>query len=98
MKISIRMKYRFQYLDAEEVGVIQAYILIQVESGRDVKVFTMIKKLPYIKKANFTSCIYDGILVELSTVEELDEFVFKRMRNILGMKETVTEILSTINT
>ena len=72
-----------------------AYVLAKVEAGRDREVFEEIKKLGGIQKASATYGIYDlHIEVEFDTVEELDAFVFDKVRRIPGVKETVTMIAS----
>jgi DNA-binding Lrp family transcriptional regulator len=72
-----------------------AYVLAKIEAGRDKEVFNEIKKLDGIRKANATYGIYDlHIEANFDTVEELDAFVFDRVRKIPGVKETVTMIAS----
>jgi len=72
-----------------------AYVLAKVEAGRDKEVFKEIKKLEGVRKASATYGIYDlHIEVNFDTVEELDAFVFDRVRRLSGVKETVTMIAS----
>ena len=75
--------------------MIQAYILVKVEAGKDEETFSEIAKLSNVSKANSTYGIYDLIIaVEFSKIEELDEFVFNKVRKIPGVKETATIIIS----
>ncbi len=72
-----------------------AYILAKVEAGKDRDVIYEIKKLREIKKAHATYGTYDLVLeVEFKAIEELDEFVFDKIRKMPGVKETVTVIAS----
>jgi len=74
-----------------------AYVLARVEAGRDREVFSEIKKLKEIKKASATYGMYDlHIEVTVDRVEDLDAFVFDKVRKIPGVKETVTMIASEI--
>ncbi len=76
-----------------------AYILAKVEAGRDKDVFEEIRKLGGVKKASMTYGIYDlYIEAQFDTVEELDAFVFEKVRRILGVTETVTMIASRTST
>jgi Lrp/AsnC family transcriptional regulator for asnA, asnC and gidA len=75
--------------------MVEAYILVKVEAGRDEETFEKIGKLSNIKKANATYGMYDMVIdIELSEIEELDNFVFNKVRKIPGVKETATIIIS----
>ncbi len=77
--------------------MVRAYILVKVEAGRDEEVHTEITKLPNIRHANACYGIYDLIIdVELPKIEELDAWVFQKMRKIPGVKETATIIISKV--
>lgn len=72
-----------------------AYILAKVEAGKDKEVFEEIRKLKGVKKASTTYGTYDlHIEAQFDTVEELDAFVFEKVRRIPGVIETVTMIAS----
>lgn len=72
-----------------------AFILVKIEAGRDEDVFKKIKELAKISKANATYGIFDlHIEGEFKTPDELDVFVFNKLRRIPGVKETVTMIAS----
>jgi len=72
-----------------------AYILAKVQAGKDREVFEEIRKLGGVKKASMTYGIYDlHIEAQFDTVEELDAFVFEKVRRIPGVTETVTMIAS----
>jgi len=69
--------------------------LANVETGADRKVFRDIKKLPGVNKVSMTFGTYDlCIEVSFETMEELDEFVFDKLRKTPKIRETVTVICS----
>jgi len=75
--------------------MVQAYVLVKAESGRDHEVFAGIANIPGIRRANATYGMYDLIIeVELPAIEELDEFVFEKVRKVPGVRETTTVISS----
>lgn len=76
-----------------EHGLVTAYVLAKVESGKDEEVLKEVKKLPGICNAVPTYGHYDlHVEVSFPTTENLDEFVFTRLRTIEGIKETITLI------
>ena len=75
--------------------MVSAYILANVETGADRKVFRDIKKLPGVNKVSMTFGTYDlCIEVSFKTMEELDEFVFDKLRKTPKITQTVTVICS----
>jgi len=75
--------------------LVLAYILAKIEAGKDKEVFYEIKKLKGVRRASATYGIYDLIIeVESKNIEDLDEFVFDKLRKMSGVKETVTVIAS----
>jgi DNA-binding Lrp family transcriptional regulator len=76
-----------------EHGLVKAYLPAKVESGKDEEVLKKVKKLPGICSAVPTYGHYD-LHVEASfpTTEDLDEFIFQKLRTIEGIKETITLI------
>ena len=73
--------------------MITAYVLAKVEAGKDDEVLSEARKLVGVKEATPTYGVYDlHIKVALDTIEELDEFIFSKIRRIPGVKETVTLI------
>jgi DNA-binding Lrp family transcriptional regulator len=75
--------------------VIQAYVLAKIEAGRDKEVLKQIKSINGVRKASATYGTYDLFVdVTFESIEELDEFVFNKLRKILEVKETVTVICS----
>ena len=71
--------------------MIIAYVLAKVEAGKDKEVLGEVLKSAGVAEATPTYGVYDlHIKVEFNTVEELDEFIFSKIRRIPGVKETVT--------
>ena len=75
--------------------MVHAFVMGKIDAGKDKEVFSSLKKIAGIKEAYATYGTYDLIIeVSLKSVEELDQFVFEKMRKIPGVKETVTIICS----
>ncbi len=70
-----------------------AYVLAKVEAGKDAQVIEEAKQIPGVRKATATYGVYDlHVEVEFDTMEELDKFIFDKIRKISGIRETVTLI------
>jgi len=77
------------------VFLVSAYVLAKIEAGKDREVLKEVKKIEGVKKARATYGTYDlCIEVSFESIEELDEFVFDKLRKIPQIKETVTAICS----
>ena len=75
--------------------MVSAYILANVETGKDRQVLRDIKNIPGVDKVSMTFGTYDlCIEVSFETMEELDEFVFDKLRKTPKVRETVTVICS----
>jgi DNA-binding Lrp family transcriptional regulator len=75
--------------------MIQAYVLAKIEAGRDKDVLKQIKSVAGVRKVSATYGTYDLFVdVTFESIEELDEFVFSKLRKIPEVKETVTVICS----
>lgn len=73
--------------------MIVAYVLAKVEAGKDEEVLRETKKTRGVKQATPTYGVYDlHVEVAFDTMEELDKFIFDKIRRISGVKETVTLI------
>ena len=73
--------------------MIVAYILAKVEAGKDEEVLRETMKMPGVRQAISTYGTYDlHVEVSFDTLEELDRFVFEKIRKVHGIKETVTLI------
>jgi len=72
----------------------EAYVLAKVEIGKDKKILETIKKLAGATEVTFTYGAYDlHAKVKFDTMEELDDFIFEKMRKISGIKETMTLVV-----
>ena len=79
--------------------MVKAYILARVETGADRKVLSKLKNLPEVKKVCMTYGPYDlAIEATFETIEDLDGFVFDKLRKTPNIKETLTVICSQIIT
>lgn len=75
--------------------MVLAYVLAKMEAGKEEEIFSRIKKLREIEEASATYGVYDLLIkVRFNRVEELDSFIFDVVRQIPGIKETVTMILA----
>jgi DNA-binding Lrp family transcriptional regulator len=67
--------------------------LAKVESGKDEGVLEEVRKSPGVEHAVPTYGMYDlHVEVSFKTKDELDRFIFDKIRRIPGVKETVTLI------
>jgi Lrp/AsnC family transcriptional regulator for asnA, asnC and gidA len=70
-----------------------AYVLAKVEAGKDEDVLKEVRKIPGVNKAVPTYGVYDlHVEVAFDAMEELDRFIFERIRKIPGIRETITLI------
>jgi len=75
--------------------LVSAYILAKLEIGKDKEVLDEIKMIPEVKKLCLTFGPYDlAIEATFKTIEDLDRFVFDRLRKTPKVKETLTVICS----
>lgn len=66
-------------------------MLAKVEAGKDEEVLKEVKKMPGVQYAVPTYGMFDlHVEVSFSTMDELDRFIFERIRGVPGIKETVT--------
>lgn len=71
--------------------MIVAYILAKVEAGKDKEVLSEVRLISGVKQATPTYGVYDlHVEVSFAEMEELDKFIFERIRTVPGIKETVT--------
>ena len=75
--------------------LVETYILAKVETKADTKVLREIKNIPEVKKVSMTYGPYDlAIEATFETIEDLDAFVFGKLRKSPNIKETLTVICS----
>jgi DNA-binding Lrp family transcriptional regulator len=74
----------------------KAYVLIKVESGKDLEVFGKIRDIQHkypIREVATLYGDYDVIVkVEMTRPDELESFIFNGLRPIQGISETQTLI------
>jgi DNA-binding Lrp family transcriptional regulator len=72
-------------------NLIHAFILAKVEAGKDEEVLKEVKMMTGVQHATPTYGLYDLYVdVSFRDKDELDRFIFDRIRRIAGIKETVT--------
>lgn len=75
--------------------MVLAYVLAKIETGNEIEILNRLKGIYGLNRASLTYGIYDlCIEAQLETMEELDSFVFNKIRKIPGVKETVTLVTS----
>jgi DNA-binding Lrp family transcriptional regulator len=75
--------------------MVMSYILAKIEAGSEDEIFERVKALSEVKRAAFTFGVYDVVVVvEFGRVEDLDEFLFAKLRKIPGILETISMIVS----
>jgi anthranilate phosphoribosyltransferase len=71
----------------------ECYTLARVSPSMDKKVFKKIKEYAEVKEVILTYGEYDLIiLVESNSLEELDDFIFDKLRTTEGIESTTTLI------
>ena len=69
-------------------------MLAKIEVGKDKQALKAIKKFAETKAITFTYGAYDlHVEVKFDTMEELDEFIFNKMRKVDGIKDTMTLVV-----
>ena len=77
------------------IALVLAYIMMKMQVGMDDEVLSEIKKLPQIQEANATYGSYDLVIkVQFKTIEDLDRFIFEKVRRIKGVTETSSMIVA----
>jgi len=72
-----------------------AYVLAKIEAGKDRQAFDIIKKCAGANEVTLTYGAFDlHIEVKFDKMEELDEFIFEKVRKVNGIKETMTLVAS----
>lgn len=70
-----------------------SYTLARVQPAKDLMVYNKVKELPEVKEVITTYGEYDIIIkVEVKTLDDLDMFVFNKLRAIDGVEATTTLI------
>lgn len=73
--------------------MITSYTLVRVLPAKDLKVYSTVKTYAEIKEIVLTYGEYDLILkVESNSLEDLDSFIFHKLRTTDGVEATTTLI------
>lgn len=73
--------------------MITSYTLVRVLPAKDLEVYTTVKNYAEIKEIVLTYGEYDLILkVESNSLEDLDSFIFHKLRTTDGVEATTTLI------
>lgn len=71
------------------------YILAKVETGSEIRVLDSLKDSGQVKRTSITYGTYDlCIEAQFETMEELDDFVFNKVRKIDDIRETATLVVA----
>lgn len=77
------------------INLVSAYIMMKMQVGMDDQVLAEIKKLEQIQEANATYGSYDLVIkVNFRTIEDLDRFIFEKIRRIKGITETSSMLVA----
>jgi len=77
------------------IDLVTAYMMMKMQAGMDDQVFTELKKLQEIQEASFTYGSYDVVIkVNFKTIEDLDRFLFEKIRRLKGITETSSMIVA----
>ena len=75
--------------------MVLAYIMMKMQVGMDEQVISEIKKLEQVEEANATYGSFDLVIkVKFKTIEDLDRFIFEKLRRIKGVNETSSMIVA----
>lgn len=75
--------------------MVSAYIMMKMHVGMDDQVIAEIKKLEQVKEADATYGSYDLVIkVNFKTIEDLDRFIFEKVRRIKGITESSSMIVA----
>jgi DNA-binding Lrp family transcriptional regulator len=73
--------------------LVESYTLARVQPSKDFDVYNKINELKEVKEVITTYGEYDVIIkIEVTNLDELDDFVFKKLRTIDGVEATTTLI------
>ena len=69
--------------------------MMKMHVGMDDQVISEIKKLEQVKEADATYGSYDLVIkVNFKTIDDLDTFIFEKVRRIKGITETSSMIVA----
>lgn len=72
-----------------------AYVLINTELGQEPSVFKALESVSEVVESHQVYGVYDIIVkVETESMEELKEILHQRLRRMVGIRSTLTMIVS----
>ncbi len=75
--------------------MVSAYIMMKMQVGMDDDVIAELRDMKQIQGADATYGAYDLVIkVNFKTIEELDRFIFEKVRRIKGVTETSSMIVA----
>ncbi len=73
--------------------MVVSYTLVRVQPSKDRDIFNKVKAFPEVKEVITTYGEYDMIVkIEEATMDDLDEFIFHKLRHLEGIEATTTLI------
>ena len=91
---NLRKTHKFNRQHVNGARMPEAYVLAKIEAGKDKQALETIKKMSGATEVTFTYGAYDlHAKVKFDTMEELDEFIFEKIRKVNGIKETLTLVV-----
>ncbi len=73
--------------------MVVGYTLARVQPSKDQDVFDKVKSFPEVREVITTYGEYDMIIkIEEATMDDLDEFIFHKLRHLEGVEATTTLI------
>ena len=68
-----------------------AFVMINVETGKEVQVLNQLNRIEHVKEAYLTLGVYDvAAKIEAKTSDELTDVVFNKIRRLKNVKATLT--------
>lgn len=75
--------------------MVSAYIMMKMQVGMDDQVIAEIRKLEEVIEGDATYGSYDLVIkVKFKTIEDMDRFIFEKIRRIKGVNETSSMIVA----
>ena len=75
--------------------MVKSYTLVRVKPPKDAEIYQKVLKLPEVKEVIMTYGEYDLMVqVEVKSLDDLDNFVFSKLRTIEGVEATTTLLVA----
>ncbi len=71
----------------------KAFIMLNTEMGKERIILEKLRKTPQVNKAHYVYGVYDLVVeVEADTMDALKQSIFKEIRNLEGVRSTLTMV------